>query len=71
MTCHYCHTDPGHGPTGVWKGFLDKDMNIHVCMACRQVHYQAKSLTEYKGLYSEFPVMIHEKLENDHRKRIQ
>jgi hypothetical protein len=39
-------------------GFLDKDTNQLVCNDCRKTHYQAKSKTEYKGLYTEFPVII-------------
>ncbi len=58
--CEYCGENPGPklGNKFLWNGFLDKDTNQLVCNDCRKNHYQAKSRTEYKGLYTEFPVII-------------
>lgn len=58
--CHYCKKDPGHAKNNkyVWAGFLDKDLKIFVCMNCREKHYKAKSKTESKNLYTEFPVVM-------------
>ena len=56
--CEYCGKNPGKKPGNkfLWNGFLDKDTNQLVCFDCRKLHYEAKSKTEFKGLYTEFPV---------------
>ena len=58
--CEYCGENPGPKPSNkfLWNGFLDKDTKQLVCNDCRKNHYQSKSKTEYKGLYTEFPVII-------------
>lgn len=58
MKCAYCNTDPGSKPNGVWKGFKDGETSQLVCFKCQPKHYRTKFLTpEFKGLYSEFPVI--------------
>jgi hypothetical protein len=59
MKCDYCHQDPGAKPNGVWKGFLDKDTNQHVCWGCQPRHYHEKFKTPGQRTYSEFPVMTY------------
>lgn len=58
--CHYCKADPGRkeGSDVVWNGFVDKDNGLHCCWHCRQQHYQAKSHTDQRHQYSEFPVIV-------------
>ena len=58
--CHYCKENPGakSGNKYVWGGFLDKDLKIFVCSNCRKIHYKKKSKTDFKNLYTEFPVVI-------------
>lgn len=58
--CEYCGENLGAKPSNkfLWNGFLDKDTNQLVCNDCRKNHYKTKSKTEYKGLYTEFPVII-------------
>lgn len=60
QTCFYCKTNPGHKAKNetLWNGFEDKDTKQLVCWNCYEVHYEAKSKTEYAGQYSEFPVII-------------
>lgn len=67
--CEYCGNNPGakpgnkwqsHGKPFLWNGFIDKDTNQLVCSDCRHKHYEAKAKTEYKYLYSEFPVVLNE-----------
>ncbi|MBE0538777.1 MAG: hypothetical protein IH620_03620 [Ignavibacterium sp.] len=60
--CEYCGKNPGSKPgsKNVWNGFLDKDTNQLVCFDCREKHYKKKSKTEFKYLYTEFPVMLNE-----------
>lgn len=60
MICSYCNTDPGLKSTNqkLWNGFLDQDTGEHVCWSCRTAHYQKKSKTSFKNLYSEVPVPI-------------
>jgi hypothetical protein len=59
MCCHYCQKDPGRKKhNSLWKGFLDKDMDVHVCNGCKALHYRTKfKLAGMNGLYSEFPVL--------------
>jgi len=58
--CEYCGVNPGAKPGNkyLWNGFLDKDTNQLVCNDCRKVHYANKSKTDYRGMYTEFPVII-------------
>lgn len=58
VLCDHCKNDPGRKSEVVWDGFLDKDTGQHVCFDCQRKHYELKSKTEHKGLYSEFPVTI-------------
>lgn len=61
ITCCYCLKDPGRNPQNgnLWNGILDKDTRQHVCWSClKTTHYRLKWQTEFKGLYSEFPVMV-------------
>ena len=61
ITCCYCLKDPGTKPfnNNLWDGILDKDTGQQVCWHClKTVHYRMKEQTEFKGLYSEFPVMV-------------
>lgn len=60
QTCDYCGKNPGprQDNKNIWNGFYDKDMNLLVCWICRGRHYKAKSKTEFKNLYTEFPVPI-------------
>jgi hypothetical protein len=59
ISCVHCHQDPGRDPKNshLWFGFLDLDTSERVCFQCRDFHYRIKSMTDKKGLYSEFPVM--------------
>lgn len=58
--CNYCKKDPGakKGNKFHWNGFKDGDMKILVCWSCRETHYKSKQKTEFKNLYTEFPVTI-------------
>lgn len=60
IVCHYCKKNPGtkKGNKFHWNGFRDGDMKIFVCWHCRDLHYKAKQKTEFKHLYTEFPVSI-------------
>lgn len=59
MKCDYCKTDPGtKSDSLVWKGFLDQDNGKRVCFTCQNVHYKNKEKTEYKGLFSELPIIV-------------
>lgn len=65
MNCDYCKTNPGTKNNSiVWNGFLDADTNQYVCFPCKTTHYQEKQKTKFKGLVSEYPVTVKEKLEN-------
>lgn len=58
--CHYCKENPGAKSDNkyVWNGFLDKDLGIFVCYNCREIHYNKKSKTKFKNLFTEFPVIM-------------
>lgn len=58
IKCAHCGQDPGLHKPYHWQGFYDQDTRQHVCQACRSVHYKQKAITELKGLYSEYPVII-------------
>lgn len=58
--CEYCGKNPGAkvDSENIWNGFLDMDTNQLVCFKCRQKHYEGKSKTKFKYLYTEFPVCL-------------
>lgn len=62
--CHYCGKNPGakQDNKNMWNSFSDKDMNVLVCWICRDRHYKEKAKTEFKNLYTEFPVPIIKKI---------
>ncbi|MBC6425212.1 MAG: hypothetical protein GDA51_01810 [Ekhidna sp.] len=62
-TCHYC----GEGRLDrrnpdLWDGFFDGETKQLVCSNCRSLHYRKKWHTEYRGMYSEYPVFAMEHL---------
>ena len=58
--CGYCGVNPGAKADNklLWNGFLDEDTNQLVCFDCRIKHYENKAKTEFKNLYTEFPVPL-------------
>ncbi|MBE62740.1 MAG: hypothetical protein CMB89_10310 [Flammeovirgaceae bacterium] len=63
-TCSHCGEDPGTKDGSiVWKGFLDHDTGEKCCNKCKALHYNKKfSIPELRGLYSEFPLTVPEKV---------
>lgn len=58
ILCHHCSQDPGCKKEIHWKGFYDMDTRQYCCHACSAIHYTKKAGTQFKGLYSEFPVIV-------------
>ena len=58
--CSHCKTNPGCNPNNplIFNGFYDQDTGEFVCWDCQKLHYEKKSKTEYKYLYSEMPVVL-------------
>ena len=60
IICSHCKNDPGRDPKNpyLWNGFKDQDNKQNCCSNCKDHHYQVKALTDKKGMYSEFPLMV-------------